>query len=415
MTAEWLQPQAWWGLAALAVPVLIHLLTRARSRRVAFPTLRFLRQARVSAFRQRRISDPLLLVVRMLAIATAVAALAAPVFVSDARRAEWDRRVARAVVLVGEAGAEAQAIAAEEAARAAFAETFTAEHPADALRAAREWLRDAPPASRELLIAGDVRGGQIARSDLDPIPASTGIRVLPLPAAADGGGEAIGQVAIADVGGAPQGLALTITPAPTRTEVSYRAVPVDPPITVEAEPEQQARAEAILRAVLRDGLLVTPPSERRVHLVFADADAARAAEQGPGRVTAGAAINRRNTWTMDALAEAPGARGAIRGDRFVITLPMPASDPRAPEVVARVLSAAYAQPLDDREPRRIPAATLAAWERPAGPSPAGVPAVDEGDRRWLWLLALALLGIEQWLRRERRLVEEELPVEARVA
>ena len=34
-------PIAWLGLAAIAVPILVHLLGRRRARRVKFPTLRF--------------------------------------------------------------------------------------------------------------------------------------------------------------------------------------------------------------------------------------------------------------------------------------------------------------------------------------------------------------------------------------
>ena len=46
---------------------------------------------------------------------------------------------------------------------------------------------------------------------------------------------------------------------------------------------------------------------------------------------------------------------------------------------------------------------------------------DEGDRRWMWALALVLLGLESWLRRgraESKAVDEpkgSSPQEARVA
>ncbi|MBA3270032.1 MAG: BatA domain-containing protein, partial [Acidobacteria bacterium] len=56
MSVFWLQPQAWWGVAALAIPIAIHLLARQRSRRLLFPTLRFLRATRLAALRQHVVS-----------------------------------------------------------------------------------------------------------------------------------------------------------------------------------------------------------------------------------------------------------------------------------------------------------------------------------------------------------------------
>ena len=50
MTVQWLQPAAWWGLAAVAVPILIHLLVRRESRRLLFPSLRFLRTTAVASW-----------------------------------------------------------------------------------------------------------------------------------------------------------------------------------------------------------------------------------------------------------------------------------------------------------------------------------------------------------------------------
>ena len=96
----WLQPAVLWALAAVALPIAIHLLARARSRRMLFPSLKFLRESQVAALRRRAIDDWPLLIVRLLVVAAATAALAAPVFVSAGRRAAWDRRVARAILIV---------------------------------------------------------------------------------------------------------------------------------------------------------------------------------------------------------------------------------------------------------------------------------------------------------------------------
>ncbi len=58
------------------------------------------------------------------------------------------------------------------------------------------------------------------------------------------------------------------------------------------------------------------------------------------------------------------------------------------------------------EPATIPDATLAAWQRAPGAQqrPRGAATssdTDESDGRWLWLLVLALLAVETWLRRTR--------------
>jgi hypothetical protein len=46
---------------------------------------------------------------------------------------------------------------------------------------------------------------------------------------------------------------------------------------------------------------------------------------------------------------------------------------------------------------------LRAWTRPPGAViDPRIDTVERDDRRWLWLAALVLLGVETWLRRSRR-------------
>ncbi len=66
------------GLAALAVPVLIHLTQKERKSVVAFPSLMFLRKIPYESVQRRRIRDWLLLALRLAAIALIVAAFARP-------------------------------------------------------------------------------------------------------------------------------------------------------------------------------------------------------------------------------------------------------------------------------------------------------------------------------------------------
>jgi hypothetical protein len=74
----WLSPWAWLGLGVLAVPVLVHLLSRRPARTEPFPSLRFLAATPLRPTRRTRVSDWPLLVVRLAMLAAAVAALAQP-------------------------------------------------------------------------------------------------------------------------------------------------------------------------------------------------------------------------------------------------------------------------------------------------------------------------------------------------
>src|SRR6266852_3757250 len=94
----WLNPSALFALAALAAPILIHILIQRRAERFPFPTLRFLQPTRLAAIRRHLLEDLPLVAVRVAVIAVAVAALAGPLMLTAARRQAWDRRIVRAVV-----------------------------------------------------------------------------------------------------------------------------------------------------------------------------------------------------------------------------------------------------------------------------------------------------------------------------
>ena len=184
MRVFWLQPAAWWGLAALAVPILVHLVARQRTQRIPFPSLRFLRSTRLSAARQWRFADWPLLLVRMLILATTVAAFAAPVFVSGDRLRAWGKRTARAVIVVTtpETGDEVERLSSEERRSAFAAQEFRAQSApvADSIRDSVSWLARQPPAARELVVIGDLRMGALTAADFDVLPAHVGIRFLPV-------------------------------------------------------------------------------------------------------------------------------------------------------------------------------------------------------------------------------------------
>lgn len=86
---EWLRAPFLWGLAALGLPVLIHLLGRKRQRTMKVATLRFLMAAKVKASARIKLKNLLLLLARMAALAALVLLFAGPV--ARGERAETAR------------------------------------------------------------------------------------------------------------------------------------------------------------------------------------------------------------------------------------------------------------------------------------------------------------------------------------
>ena len=77
---SFLNPLFWFGLAALATPILVHLVRRTRARRVQFPALVFVRQVPQRTIRRRTLQNLLLLLLRCLAILLIVVAFTRPFF-----------------------------------------------------------------------------------------------------------------------------------------------------------------------------------------------------------------------------------------------------------------------------------------------------------------------------------------------
>jgi Mg-chelatase subunit ChlD len=88
------------GLAALAIPVLIHLVQREKKRVVEFPSLMFLQKIPYQSVRRRRIRDWFLLAMRLAALALIVTAFARPFFRRDALAAAAQQGAREAVILV---------------------------------------------------------------------------------------------------------------------------------------------------------------------------------------------------------------------------------------------------------------------------------------------------------------------------
>ena len=393
MSVQWLQPLAWWGLGLLTLPIVIHLLARHRSRRLRFPSLKFVPVAQMAALRRRVLTNWPLLVVRLLIVAVAVAAFASPVVISEARRQSWDQRVARAIVVASPQSDEIRSIAAEEA-RASFASAeFTAATVPDALREAERWLAAQPPAAREIVVLGDLRQGALAEPDLASVPSYVGLRFLPVVRQDEE--RAVGWRTVAEnADGALRSRRAEVAPDVSRTHVEYGdgsdSLPAS--IRVVAAAADQPYADALLRAVLRDGLVLGSDGDRAVTFAFEGA-----ALPGEDRLAPPA-----SAWMRATLEQTPKVRGSELDGALVVAPDIPVTDARAPRIVADVLRAAFAESRVALEPRRIAADTLAAWSRPYGTSPADARPADEGDRRWFWGAALVLLALEHLMRRRPR-------------
>src|SRR5436190_928166 len=73
-------PLILFGLGALAIPVVIHLIQREKKRVVEFPSLMFLRRIPYQSVRRRRIRHWALLLMRLAALTLIVIAFARPFF-----------------------------------------------------------------------------------------------------------------------------------------------------------------------------------------------------------------------------------------------------------------------------------------------------------------------------------------------
>ena len=369
MAVTWLNAAALWGLAVIAVPIAIHLLVRQQTRTVRYPSLRFVRETALAAFRRRAIQDALLLACRVAVLMAAALALAGPIMHTEARTARYAERVSRAFVRLDDA-----AVDPEVAGNAFRSRTFTRANVADSLADAVRWLDEQPPSSREIVITGAFRKGQIAHSDLEVVPPGIGVRFAGGSAASTNDGFLLTTLTRRD--GRLVFDRRRVRLGADATEVAGAESTPAPEglIRIEAAAANQALAEAALETALLAGLR-WPNPDRRVVVVWGTA--------------------------------APPGTGAD-----ILRMAVPDPPTTAATAVWNVIDAATTREVP--EPLLIARSDLDAWSRPAiGISPHAQPG-DEGDRRWFWAAALALLALEHLLRRNRDAVTASSP-EARVA
>jgi len=425
-----LDPSAFFALILLVVPVLIHLLVHRRAERLLFPSLRFIQPARLTSLRRRMLDDVPLLAVRAAILVAAIAALAAPVFLTAARQREWNARVVRAAV--GARGFQPR----DGAARPFQARAFDASDVRDGIRRAVAWLDTAPPARREMVIASAFPIGSLTAEDIAAVPASIGLRFERTGALPES--RTVDDARVMTGGGATLSRSLTLAGGRTRVHEIRVADRASFPVEVDAPADATPAIDAAIAAVLTQRVWAPPP-DRRARLVIIDRSAeslalrvmpinvpwiaeaiarmSRDAElQAAASGTTGALDARFTTapWHVVALGKGAGAEPAPPG-------PLIAAAGSASEL----LVASAAGPLDlvtplllrsmvnglamlpdvrQAEVVSIPDAELEAWSRPAPPP--GAPRLDtleddQDDRRWFWASVLLLLALEAWMRRAR--------------
>ena len=338
MGITFLQPWAWLLAATVALPVAVHLLARDRSRRLPFPTLRFLEATKLSAVSRQTLQDLPLLAVRVALVLAAVAALAGPVFVTPARQALWAGRVARAVVLD-----DRTAPPEDELRTAAVGATFARAHLRDAVSDAVRWLAVQRPAAREIVVFSAFRRGSVSSGDFVDVPENVSVRLIRSANAPAVRERAITRLQLRDEGLVRVTERLTLGPTTTEVrEIGAQRVE-EPPITVRATPDEQVRADGALRAVLRRGLRLPPAGLLEPIAIDWPGDVTRLAAQLESRLSA---------------------------------------------------------PLTGWEPESMSDAELAGLAGQA-PAPREAQPEDMGDRRTIWLAVLVLLCVEWWARGRR--------------
>ena len=169
-----------WRSSCSAGPAIVHMLRGGTRAGVVFPATHFLPAAPAAAVRLRRPSDLGLLLLRIAIVAAAVLAAAQPLVMTPWRQAQWNTRVARAVVVDTQPrqarGRRRAAGAAADAERLRTDGSWTCRCARRLDRAARG-LRRGPRASRDGHHLGFPRGS-IDDEAAARIPAGAGVRLI---------------------------------------------------------------------------------------------------------------------------------------------------------------------------------------------------------------------------------------------
>lgn len=429
----WLQPLAWFGLTAMAIPVLVHLLTRRPVARRIWPTLRFIEPMSIQPTRNWRVSDPWLLALRGLIVAAAVSALAGPRFLTSERAGSVPRVAAILVDTSASmsepdaSGATHLADARGEAARIAqdFNRSAVAEtpEPGRAILGAAAWLAG-HGGRMEIVVISDFQRGTVDPADLSRLPAGLGLRFIRVGSRV----RAVGPRQDLHRGGQPVDVRTTL--GETDATAEWRRRPAAGGVATSAaettivtvggvqllaDASDRDRLGALAKAVTQtipvsSGIDSTRPTAV-VFPSFPERDAWMTAAALPDQ-----------PWMFTTLQSAPRhdgqgrqpvtarARMLERGSTLVLfTSHSPDSLGAASLVAALARSNVAAIQTTEYDPAAIDSAALAGWERPATTAPdVRSDSAGPSDGRWFWALVLLLLTAEWLVRRQVRAAPEVL-------
>jgi hypothetical protein len=421
---SWLNPAALTGLVVLAGPVVVHLLLRHRARRVAFPSLRFVRASRTAAARLRLPSDPLLLFLRLAIVGLAVVALAQPVVLVPARVATWNARVARAIVVDVSDSMKPLAAASSNAAEAearsiAFAFRIDASNLKDGLARAVGALKAAPPARREIVVVSDFQSGALFPAALEAVPAEIGLRFVQL-GAPSSDRLVRGLNLLSADGSARQEFVLSPDATRLPAVVAQRAIPG---LELLAATSDAAAVQSLRRAVIAAGT-PAPSADQPMAIAFAGARLppvrlvragwmletllrlASDREIGQACEESSAVASTRSDDVWRTLCyDRNGQRlvmAAATDQALLVNVSASASAFVAAAVVRGVLIAragSIARP--EEEVRKMSSAELTRLMRAPAPVTRSQVHGSTSDARWCWALVLGLMFLETRARRTR--------------
>ena len=416
----WLNPAALLGLLALAVPILVHVFGRRVARRQRFPSLRLLREAQPTPARRSRPSDVLLLALRCLALAAAVAALAQPKW-SGVGRTQAPVRVivvdtsasmSRLTSDGTSALRQARSIAQRMLDSARNGIVLETDRPGSSIAGASSWL-SRTSGLREVVVISDFQTGTMFGGHLAAVGEGMGTRMVRVQTAGLGETrDTVGSIAI------DAGLDRTnATWLTSRTDSSMAMNVLAGDEDQRAVRASMAAARAVAPGVRRSGRIVQVvfPSHRSRSDRLAEVTALDSAWQGdlvvalqrdaliastastarvvPACETRGAPIAHNDR------GETVASIGRIKGGILLSACVEPGSIAGAALIAG--LQAALTQPpsMQELEPSFVPDEILRTWEHPAVEAPPQGREETSPDGRWLWLLAIAFLVAEEWVRR----------------
>lgn len=428
----WQNPWAWLGLAAIALPILIHLLGRDRAPRHSFPSLRFIEIAELPPTRRTRIHDLLLLATRAAILAVAVAALAQPMLLLASRRAAIDDRLARAIIVDtsasmarrtpsgSRAADSARSLAKSLASDARASMVIETASPQSAMDGAISWLAS-QRSRRELVVVSDFQVGTLDSGVVSVVPAAMGFRTAGIPT--NTSGASLDRESTARVG-----IVARVDLANDATNVTWTFGTATGEPRIDIDAGDASVSEAVSSASRIIGVTAPTDTATRVTVVFRGAPDRQALSLRAIPVTSqrvielvararrdsllaslGSTINFAHRSIDTSLSrQAPIAAEDTAGGahRLLVFSNDPLGSTRSAALVGALRRALSVAPsVTELDPSTIPPAVIASWQRAPSAEPTRE-TVDQtngpSDGRWLWMIVLALLGVETWLRRERR-------------